>query len=278
MERQVDERILELIGQLESLQRGEEAAGRLVACGRAAVEPLRHYLLEGRPSSVAQPRCWAVQALAGIGATDVLIDYLRYGRTTSDPVLRFAEETVQRTAALALAADRTEEVFQLLLEFTAKHPVAGVIEALGEFERREAVPVLLDACEDDFCRPWALTALARVAERNRDLLIDSVLTPTFVDGEERPRSVRRRRALVELLRSVSLQPDDIHRLSGLINAEDPELAIQGAVIAMSSEFATDVERGRRRLNELAPIAPSFLAGEVRQLTQGSDRHRKSGRR
>ncbi|HVM95591.1 MAG TPA: hypothetical protein VMT89_04345, partial [Candidatus Acidoferrales bacterium] len=60
----VDNRIRVLIGQLDTLLEGADAAARLVACGRAAVPVLREFLLEGRPRGVYQPRLWAAQALA----------------------------------------------------------------------------------------------------------------------------------------------------------------------------------------------------------------------
>ncbi|MCC6362257.1 MAG: hypothetical protein IT165_01965 [Bryobacterales bacterium] len=63
-----------LVDGLNSLLDGESAVSALIACGPAAIDPLRRFLLEGQPSGVYQPRRWAVDALAGLGAKDILLE------------------------------------------------------------------------------------------------------------------------------------------------------------------------------------------------------------
>ena len=262
-----DRRVSELMKQLDSLVEGEAAAARLVACGRAAIEPLRHFVLDSPARGLAQPRCWAVRALAGLGATHILIEYLQRPVIIADPVVRLAEEAVQRAAALALAAWRTDDVFDVLLTLTTRHLIPGVIEALGEFERREAVPILLDALEDDCCRPWAETALDRVAERDRDLLIRSALHPVPNTDEESESSLRRRRALLRLLRHVRLSFDECHRIASLIELTDMEIAIDAAALAIMCGTESDAQVARGRLWTIAPVAPWHLHADVHALLQ-----------
>jgi len=262
-----DHRIRELMDQLDSLVDGEAAAARLVACGRAAIEPLRHFVLDSPARGVAEPRCWAVQALAGLGAKDTLIEYLKTDAVTPDPVVRLAEEAVQRAAALALAAWRTDDVFDLLLALVARRPSSGTIEALGEFERRNAVPVLLNVLEDGYYRPWAEVALDRVADRDRDLLIRSALSPMPNADMETESSLRRRRALLQLLRHVQLSSDECHRIAPLIDSADLELAVDAAALAITCGTESDAQRARRRLWTIAPAVPWHLHPDVQALMQ-----------
>jgi hypothetical protein len=260
-----DRRVRELMQQLESLIDGEAAAARLVACGRAAIEPLRRFLLESPARGVAQPRCWAAQALAGLGAKDILSGYLRSEAVIEDPVVRLAEEAVQRAAALSLAAWRTDDVFDTLLTVATRRRIPGVIEALGQFEQTDAVPVLLHALEDDFCRPWAEAGLERIADRERYALIRSALLPNPNADEEREPSLRRRRAILLLLRGVRLSGGESHRLAPLIESSDLELAVGAAALAVRYGRAEDQRGARRRLEAIAPVAPWHLHHEVQSL-------------
>jgi hypothetical protein len=69
-------KVQRLISELETLTTGEATVASLIAMGPVAIEPLRLYLLEGKPSSVFQPRLWAVKALAGLQAREALVAYL----------------------------------------------------------------------------------------------------------------------------------------------------------------------------------------------------------
>ncbi len=172
-----DAEIQRLIEGLDSLREGEQSACKLAACGPRAIGPLREFLFRGRPSGICQPRRWAVMVLGSAGAKDVLIEYLRWEKQIPDPVARFGEESVESAAARALMDWRTEEVFQLFLELGRKRLLPDVVEALGEFGRGEAVPILDRALEDDLCREAAQTALRKLGEAARPALAQSAITP-----------------------------------------------------------------------------------------------------
>ncbi|MGA2027122.1 MAG: hypothetical protein ABSH17_08650 [Syntrophobacteraceae bacterium] len=144
-----------LIRELESLNTGKQAAERLVEYGQAAVEPLRRFLFEGIPRKIFQPRFWAVEALAHLGAKDALLEYLLPMREILDPEDRFGEEAVESAAARFLSVWPDEDVYQSLLKLSERRMLLGLIDALAEFRRPEAIPYFERALEDDFYRSAA---------------------------------------------------------------------------------------------------------------------------
>src|SRR5579885_3446288 len=98
-------------------------------------------------------------------------------RLIADPVARFGEEAVESAAARELAAWRTESVFRLLLDLAHERFRVGLIEALGEFRRTEAIPVFDRALEDDYYRSAAEQALRRLGPAARPALVLSAVTP-----------------------------------------------------------------------------------------------------
>src|SRR6266571_4979037 len=140
-----DDEIWALIAELQALRHGERTVAKLVACGRRAIGPLQTLLFYGKPSSIYQPRQLAVEALADLGAQDVLMAYLRLPKDIPDAVVRFGEEAVESTAARLLATWRTDDVFTFLLTLARERTRVGLIEALGAFGRPEALPFLAKA-------------------------------------------------------------------------------------------------------------------------------------
>jgi HEAT repeat protein len=136
----IDDDLEKLIDRLNSLREGASAVAGLVACGERAVEPLRSFLLEGRPSGIFQPRQRAVEALAELGAKDVLIEYLTSEKPISDPVASYGEEAVANAAARLLAGWRDKEVYEVLLWPLRRKQLPGLIDGVGEFRRTEALP------------------------------------------------------------------------------------------------------------------------------------------
>jgi HEAT repeat protein len=131
MGRELDDEIRRAIEELNSLLDGERAVSKLIALGEAAKPALREFLLKGKPRGIYQPRRWAVEALAGLGAKDALLEYLRMSKRIADPVVRMGEEAVENEAARQLGAWRTGEVFEALLDVARERRRAGVLEALG---------------------------------------------------------------------------------------------------------------------------------------------------
>jgi hypothetical protein len=219
-----------LLAQLESLVDGPTAVLRLAARGPEAVQPLRRFLLEGRITSLFQPRCRAVDALAALGARDVLLEYLAHPRVVSDPVRRQSEDAVESAAARALAVWPSEEVFDVLLERARDRPLPGLVEALGTFRRVEAVPVLIHALEDDLCRLPAEEGLRALGQTAAPALTRAALSPWPDEGDESPSSLRRRRSAADLL-AASPDRGDWLALRSLLLEDDPGLVLSACRLA-----------------------------------------------
>src|SRR5581483_1634845 len=207
------EGIQELVRSLNSLTEGELGISMLVACGERAVPVLRDFLLHGMPSGIFLPRQRAVRALAELGAKDILLEYLAAEQSIPDPVVAHGEEAVKNTAARALAAWQTDEVFQALLDVLRKRRLTGVIEAIGEFRRVEAVPELVQALEDDFCRTFAEDALLKIGPAARVALIEAARTPDPSGNNESASSRQRRRSALRLIERLQPTPDDWPQLA-----------------------------------------------------------------
>ena len=228
-----DPEVRRLLACLQSLVDGESAIEELAACGPKAIPPLREFLLSGRIASVPQPRMWAVEALALLGARDVLVEYLQAPNRGVDPQLQFAEDAVKNTAGRRLRAWRDNETLEVLIEFSKKRNLPGVIETIAEFERPEAIPSLDRALEDDMCRIAAEDGLRRLGQAARRALVLSAVTPLPNADEETPSSLSRRRSALRLLTFIGVDQQSWAELRQLLAERDPELVARLAQIASS---------------------------------------------
>jgi HEAT repeat protein len=227
-----DEEIRSFVRDLESLPGGDLTVSLLVGCGERAVPPLRELLLNGKPRGVFQARQRAVEALAELGAKDVLMEYLTQKRAIADAVVRFGEEAVENTAARELAGWLTEEAFQFLMNLAERRMLPGAVYALGEFERPEAAPVFVNALGDDVSRPPADRALRAIAEKIKPLLVKAARRVTSQE-DEKPSERQRRRSVVRILADMVLREEDWKELQPLLQDGDPEIEM------MAGEMAVD---------------------------------------
>ena len=234
-----DPEVCRLLACLQLLVDGQSAIGALVACGPTAIPPLREFLLSGRITSVPQPRMWAVEALALLGAREVLMEYLQAPRRAADAQLQFAEDSVRNTAGRLLSAWRDDQTFQFLLEFCKRCNLPGVIETIAEFERPEAIPCLDRALDDDMCRIAAEDGLRRLGPAARSALLLSAVTPLPNNAEEAPSSLCRRRCVLRLLTVIGVERQNWAELRPLLAECDPELVVRLAQIASSIADPTD---------------------------------------
>jgi hypothetical protein len=251
-----------LVQSLNSLHEGELGVDIVVACGERAIEPLRIFLLQGKPSGIFLPRQRAVRALAQLGATGVLLDYLVRDERISDPVAAHGEEAVKNAAARALGAWQTEEVYQALRRTLMRKRLVGVIDALGEFRRQESVPDLIGTLEDDFCRSSAEDALRKMGALAYRSLIDAATTPHPYGMRERPASQRRRRCVLRLLEYQWLSADDWSQIRGLLCDEDLEISARASAIALMAAYERDKTVAVRTLIAALPRADWLLQGEI----------------
>jgi hypothetical protein len=235
----VDPEVRRLLACLQSLVDGQSAIEALAACGPRAIPPLREFLLSGRVTSVPQPRMWAVEALALLGARDVLIEYLQAPGRVVDPQLQFAEDAARNTAGRRLSAWRDNETFEILLDLCRKRNLPGLIETLAGFERAEAIPCLDRALEDDMCREAAESGLRKLGPAAKRALLLSAVTPLPNAGEETPSSLRRRRSVLGLVAEIGVERRNWAELRPLLAESDPELLARLAQIASYVADPTD---------------------------------------
>lgn len=257
-----DDGIGKLIERLNSLKEGAQAAAVLVACGQRVVEPLRRFLLEGKPSGIFQPRQRAVEALAELRAKDVLIEYLTSERQILNPVDRYGEEAVEGTAARLLAEWSDEEVFQVLLRLLRRKALPGLIEAVSGFRRVEALPEFITALGDSIGRSFAEEALRQMGEAAHRALVVTALTPLPSIDYETPTSLCRRRSALRLLSQLNLSSEAWRMLTPMADDRDPEIAARANRIALTVPDENEKKRAVGRLIRMLPDAPWFLQIEI----------------
>jgi hypothetical protein len=250
-----------LVAALNSLLEGEGVVTALVALGREAIAPLRRFLLDGRPSTVYQPRRWAVQALGGLGAREVLIEYL-YARLPADPQIRFAEEAVQNAAVREFLRWPDAVTADFLVELSKRRMLSGLVEVFGKLRMVEAIPYLDRALEDDVCRLPAVEALVEIGEPARQAVILSAMIPLPGKDAETASSLRRRQSALHALSSIGIRQEDWPGLRGLLQEEDPEIVIRCCVLAVAARILDDREAVVARLIAMAGKAPWFLQEDL----------------
>jgi hypothetical protein len=265
-----DEQLKKLVESLNFLHEGEMSIPLLVACGERAIWPLRQFLLYGQPESIFIPRQRAVWALAELGAKDVLLEYLAVEKTVPDPVIRQGEDAVENTAARALAAWCTDDVFDGLLRKLAMRCLPGVIETLGQFQRMDPLPYYILSLEDDFCRRPAEEAISKLGALARPNLINALRISDPLGVYESPSSLCRRRSILKLLLQMKLSAPDWKLLSPLLYDDDPEITARASAIALSAGGYDDKRRAVQRLLDVLPQVDWLLQGDIEDwLTQSA---------
>jgi hypothetical protein len=246
------------IDRLNSLVDGQQASMQLAGFGAAAIAPLRQFLLTGTPRGIFQPRQWAVEALAALGAKDVLFEYLERDFHISDPVVRHGEDAVRNTAARLIARWKTDEVFSLLMSIADKRLLPGVIWALGEFHRAAALPSLERGLEDDVSRPAAEEAFVKFGETAASTLVSAATRRITNEDEEDPSSLLRRRSAAKILAETGLGKRFWPKLLPLLDESDPELVVHAAKLAVVVGSELDKKLAVSSLLRTLPDAPWYL--------------------
>lgn len=250
------------IAKLKSFSEGHRGVADVIACGGRAIPALRRILFEREPSGLFQPRCRAVEALPGLGAHNVLIDFLQVERKIADPIERLGEDAVINAAALALANIREQRVFELLLRLGQRPALTGVIGALGAFTRTEAIPVLVDALEEDASRHTAETALWKLGQKARAALMRTVDLQMPSGERESESSARRRRSAFKLLAEMDGSRAAWHRLRHLMHDNDVKLAARACEVGLARGSASERIGAVRRLIELLTQKDWMLREEI----------------
>jgi HEAT repeat protein len=254
--------VQQAIHKLKLLHADDLVVDEAIACGSRAIPALRELLFEREPSGLYQVRRRAVEALAALGAYDVLMDFLRVPCEADDPVERLGDEAVINAAALALTKLHEEHVFQLLLSVARRRHLIGVIAALGTYQRPEAIPRLIGALEADDCRLVTEAALKKLGRPAQQALLEAATLRMPSAERESVSSIRRRRSALGLLDELTVSPEKWTLLRGLMTDHDKKIVLLACKLCLTSGPIRDREVAVHRLIELLSGADWTLAQDI----------------
>jgi len=262
----IGNRINKAIARLQGLREGYAAVLDLVTCGQAAIGPLREFLFARNPSGIFQPRCDAVQALAALGAKDVLLDFLTCPRNVVDPTEQAGEDAVTNAVARALIKWPDDQLFSLLLEISQHKLLDGVVEALAEYGREEAISIFAPALGDDFCRPAAEKAFRKIGVSSCPYLLHlAALRVVISDDIEYDFSRRRRRSALRLFAELYYSEDLPEPVRLLVADNDPQVALLACSICLPRIIPAERKEIAERLVILLNSNDWMLRTEVEDL-------------
>jgi len=250
------------IAKLKSFREGDRGVTDVIVCGEKAIPALRRMLFEREPSGLFQPRCRAIEALAGLGAHDVLIEFLEADRKIADPVEQLGEDAVINAAAHSLANVREQHVFELLLRLARRPALTGVIGALGAFERIEALPVLIEALEDDASRFTAESALKKLGKPARAVLLKTAAVAIPEGARESESKARLRRSALRLLKEIGMPRNAWRSLRALLHHHDAKVVALACAIGFDQAPLADRPECAHRMIELLADNDWILREEI----------------
>jgi hypothetical protein len=252
------------ITRLKSLH-DESGVVAVVGCGAAAIPALRDLLFTREPSGLFQVRCRAVDALTALRAHEVLSEFVRSDRVGADPVERLGDDAVINAAARSLARLRRDnDTFYLLLRLAKRVSLSGVIEALGSFDWPEAIPLLIDALEDDASRPAAEAALKRMGLAARPALIATANFRTPTAELESESSLRRRRSALRLVKEIGIPRKTWPQLRGLVEDIDARISTIASDICLVVAPRQERRGAVHRLIEMLAHDDWMLLDQIEQ--------------
>jgi hypothetical protein len=252
------------IAVLDSIMDGELAMNMLMAAGDRAVPHLEHFLLAGSPRTIALPRCRTARALGELGAYSTLISYFRDYEFPTDAEVLFAEDAVRSAVARELSRWKSDEVFRILMEAAKQRATSGLVLAIGEFHRPEAVPLLFQILEDDFCREDAKGALRKVRETAHPyaaLLIRGLSEVPFYG----PHALHRRRATLQLLEQFGVSEAEWQDLRQFLTESDADVVISAARMGLKIGPQSDQRQVAESLFRISEHVNWAQEGEIEEL-------------
>ena len=243
-------RIEHAVGRLKSLHDGDTGLLEVIKLGPDVVPALRRLLFAPEPSGLHQARHRATEALAALGAFDVLADFLRSRRPIVDPVERLGEEVVIGAAARAIARLREEWVYRLLSDLAAHWRVTGVLAGLGSFHRKDSIEIFVSALGEDELRLTAEAILRGFGRAVRPTLIAAALDRGDARNSESESHLRKRRSALGLLLEIGIPTKKWRVLRPLLGDSDRQIALLACRICFELGSAQDLARSARRLVDL----------------------------
>jgi hypothetical protein len=259
----LQDRLNSVARRLRSLHEGKLAVLDAVAIGSDAVPLLCEILYERDRAGVFEPRILAIQALAALGALNLLREFMAKWQPAADPVERLGDEAVVGQAAHALAAAGDGPSFPILLAIARRNLIPGVIEALGSYRRVEALALLVEALGDDAAGQPAQEALRGLEQRAVPALVAAALRAVEgANGCETPSSVRRRRRVLSLLIEAGADREVERQIRPLVHDPDDEIALLACRMGIASQDCEWAHQCAERLLELLCGAAWPLRREI----------------
>ena len=258
-------RIEEGIARLRGLREGDLAVPDLITCGQAAVGPLRAFLFARDPSGIFQPRCQAVEILAALGAREVLVDFLAHPPQFADPVEQAGVDVVTSAVASALVQWPDDDLFPLLLQAVDRKLLPGVVDALGQFARKEAVPVLSAALGEDFCRAAAESGFRRLGTEACPHLLRLAKSRMPSSDAESEMSRRRRRSALRLWGEMCQGGALPETVWSLMEDADDRVTFLACSVCLPHVSPAEVEKVAVRLVTLLDSSDWLLRTDVEDL-------------
>lgn len=255
-----NERLTQALAQLGALHEGYAGVGAVIACGRDAVPGLNALLRHTETSGIFEVRQRAIAALLGLGADDVLIDFISDPQELADPTARAGEQATLSSAARALKASKNPRAVPALLKLAKRQVLPGVIEALSALGREQAVPALIRGLDEDDTRALAAAALVKLGRLSRNALLTVALAEAGSDSD-----LRRRRVAMAALADIGPAPWQRAEVRQLVDHRDAELSFQAARALFRSGGGADQAHARERLRALAASLRSPLKEEALRL-------------
>jgi hypothetical protein len=243
-------RIEHAVGRLKSLHDGDSGFLEVVELGPDVVPALRRLLFEPEPSGLHQVRGRAAEALAALGAFDLLADFLRSRQPIADPVERLGEGVVIGAAARAISRLPEEWVYRLLGDLAAHCCVAGVLAGLGSFHRKDSIEIFVSALGEDELRLTAEAILRGYGRAVRPALIATALDRDEAGHSENESHLRKRRSALGLLLEIGISTKKWRVLRSLLEDSDRQIALLACRICFELGSAQDLARSARRLVDL----------------------------
>ncbi|THF58171.1 hypothetical protein [Ollibium composti] len=225
---------------------------------------MQDVLLRSDPSGLFEARCRAARALKALGGGNVLASFLSAPRLAADPMQRLGDEAVVEAAARALAEARRDDAnFRLLLRLGHEFSyLAGVVEALGSFDRPEAARVLVLALGEDTARPSAEAALLRLGRAALRFLVPVAASPYPSAEVESDASRRKRRSALALVWQIGCTKRTWRRLRSLVHDKDARIAALACKLCLLHGSAAERAKAAGRLAELLADADWMLRAEI----------------
>ncbi len=174
-------------------------------------------------------------------------------------------DVVTSAVARSLMQWPDDELFSLLLQAAGRKLLPGVVDALGQFGREEAIPVLSAALGEDFCRTAAESGFRRLGTVACPHLLSLAKSALPTPDRETEMSRRRRRSALHLWGKLCQGGDLPGTVWSLTEDPDDRVAFLACSLCLSHRSPTEVEKVAVRLVTLLDSNDWLLRSDVEDL-------------